>query len=49
MDEGGEKGLAGAGFPDDYKRSGADGEGGDPSPELHNCGAASYEVERGQR
>ncbi len=49
MDEGSEKGLAGTGFTHNDKRGGAVGEGGDPSPELHNCRAASYEVERGQR
>ena len=49
MDEGSEKGLAGTGFPHDHKRGGTLREGWDPSPELHNCRAASYEVERGQR
>jgi hypothetical protein len=49
MDEGGEEGLAGTCFTDDDNGGQAVGEGGDPSPELHNCRAASYEVERGQR
>ena len=49
MDEGGEKRLAGTGFTHNDKRGGAIGEGWDPSPKLNYCGAASYEVERGQR